>query len=179
MNESTTVRKFDDVPEPSSVHLTTDTSAFGVAEPRDVPLNTYLDRWTAVGSITWTHTQAFGEVIYSESAWQTLFSTDHVERIIRNYSKVRGAIEVRFQMSASPTYYGHVIVQALPRPMTFRGGQIGSYNQLGQYDDVYTSTQNVYTDITPAVSDSKTLRLPWVGQHPAFSVAPNPTPMGS
>jgi len=178
MNESTTVRKFDDVPEPSSVHLTTDTSAFGVAEPRDVPLNTYLDRWTAVGSITWTHTQAFGEVIYSESAWQTLFSTDHVERIIRNYSKVRGAIEVRFQMSASPTYYGHVIVQALPRPMTFRGGQIGSYNQLGQYDDVYTSTQNVYTDITPAVSDSKTLRLPWVGQHPAFSVAPNPTPVG-
>lgn len=119
-------------------------------------ISTFLSRPVRIDVSTWNESST--GLLQSFNPWYSWATNAYVQQKLNNYAFFRGDLKLKFQLSASPFYYG--LILANYRPLT-------GY----KYDTIYhdasnkwliPQSQRPHVKIDPAVGDTYEMVLPFI-----------------
>ncbi len=121
-------------------------------------LEDWLKRPVRLQTYSWTEAQTFGTALGSITPWSVLMSTPAVANKLNNYSWFRGDLKLKFQITASPFYYGLVKFNYQPlqnfKPTTI---VVDASSR-----DLILRSQRPHVDIVAGVTDSVEMTIPFI-----------------
>lgn len=122
-----------------------------------VDLGDWLSRPTRISSYTWGPADSAG-VLTNFNPWYLFLNSPSIKNKIQNYSWFRGDLRLRFQMTASPFYYG--MLKAVYRPLyVLRNYTVNTDPALKFY---IQASQLPHVDLLLGEDDSFEMVLPFI-----------------
>ncbi len=139
----------------------------------DTDISNFFARPVRIDSYTWLESQTYGSYIRNVNPWQQWANNPAVKSKLNNYSWFRGDLHLKFQMTASPFYYG--MLRQIYRPLqNFKTENIAI--DAGARSLILVS-QRPHIDMIVGEHDSYDMILPfiypanWVNIQNASSIA--------
>lgn len=142
----------------SGVGTTASNHAFSTGDSTiGTDIATFFARPVRIGNYTWLESDTVGTT-RAYATWNDWVSNAYIKNKLNNYAFIRGDLKIRLQMTASPFYYGKMLVnwQALPN---FTPNTI--VNDTGTRYFIPQS-QRPHIVLEPGKSDAYEMTLPFI-----------------
>jgi len=180
--ETQVITTFADSVVTSGIGGTSGNHAFGGADGNvSTDIAAFFQRPVQIGTATWTYARNTGDTIsivdnaatpvtYTEDfpCWQLWAENPAVKRKLANFAWFRGDLKLKFQVLASPFYYGHARVTY--RPMwKFNPPSIAIPTSGTQH--LIPFSHRPHVDILPGVATSFEMTMPFIWNRNWVSLA--------
>lgn len=179
------ITTFADSVVTSGIGSTSGNHAFGGADGTvATDIADFFKRPVHIGNATWGFGSATGDTIpisdtqstpltYTKfPCWRVWYENPAVKRKLANFAWFRGDLKLKFQVLASPFYYGHARVTYRPMP-NFNLETIAIQTPGSAH--LIPFSQRPHVDILPGVSTSFEMTIPFIWNRNWVSLATGPT----